>query len=98
MAYVENDHDHGSLAYELTLNDGTEVDFYADNQWDKVDCHTKAVPAALVPNAVAAYVNANYKGMTITKIDKEHGGFEVELNNGIDLNFSASGQFLGVDD
>ena len=82
----------------MTLNDGTEIDFDRNNQWDNVDCHTKAIPAALVPQAIANYVKTNYQALPITKIDKDAYGYEIELSNGMDLKFDTSGRFLGIDD
>ena len=82
----------------MTLNDGTEIDFDLNNQWDNVDCHTKAIPAALVPQAIANYVKTNYQALPITKIDKDAYGYEIELSNGMDLKFDTSGRFLGIDD
>lgn len=98
IAGVEVDNDHGGTEYELYLSDGTEVDFDANNQWDNVDCHGKAVPAALVPQAIATYVKSNYQNIAITKINKEHYGYEIELANGLELNFDRSGKFTGTDD
>ena len=95
---VELDNDHGGMEYEVYLSDGTEIDFDANNQWDKVDCHTKAVPAALVPQAIASHVKNNYQAVPITKINKEYHGYEIELSNGLDLNFDNSGRFMGIDD
>lgn len=98
VAYVETDNEHGGLEYDVTLNDGTEVDFDPANQWEQVDCKVKAVPAALVPPAIASYVKANYQGLPITKIDRKRYGYEIELSNGLDLNFNPNGQFTGIDD
>ena len=98
IAGVEMDSDHGGVEYDVHLSDGTEIDFDVNNQWDNVDCHTKAVPASLVPKAIAAYVSSNYQNMAITKINKEYHGYEIELANGLDLNFDRSGNFMGMDD
>ena len=94
---VETDNDHG-LEYDIYLSDGTEIDFDANNQWDNVDCHGKAVPAALVPQAIATYVKNSYQNLAITKIDKDYRGFDIELANGLELNFDRSGRFMGMDD
>ena len=98
VSYVELDNEYGGVNYDVKLNDGTEIDFDANNQWDKVDCHVKAVPASLVPAAIAQYVKANYQGLPITKIDKEPYGYEIELSNGLDIKFNPSGQMMGIDD
>lgn len=94
---VEPDHDHGGLEYDVYLNDGTKVDFDANNQWDQVES-MKGVPAYFIPKGIANYVRSNYQNMTITKVNKEYHGYEIELANGLDLNFDSSGRFLGMDD
>ena len=63
-----------------------------------MDCKYYAVPAALVPEVIATYVQTKYPGVMITKIDKELYGYEIEINNGLDLKFSPTGQLLGIDD
>ena len=95
---VEPDNDHGGMEYDVYLNDGTEVDFDANNQWETIECRAKGVPAAFIPQAIANYVKSNYQNMVIAKIHKEHFGYEIELNNGLELSFDNSGQFLGMDD
>ena len=95
---VDADSEYGGVEYDVILNDGTEIEFDRNNQWDNVDCHVKAVPAALVPQAIANYVNTNYQAVPITKIDKDAYGYEIELANGLDLKFDTSGRFLGIDD
>ncbi len=84
--------------YDVKLADGTEVEFDSKGKWDNVDCKKKAVPAALVPKAIAEYVKTNYEGTVIVKIDKERFGYEIELSNGFDLKFNKKGKFIGMDD
>ena len=36
--------------------------------------------------------------MMITKIDKEPFGYDIEINNGLELKFAANGTLLGIDD
>lgn len=97
IAGVEPDQDHGGLEYDVYLNDGTELDFDANNQWETIECRAKAVPATFIPKAIATYVKGNYQ-LPIVKIHKEHFGYEIELNNGMELRFDHSGQFMGMDD
>lgn len=98
IAYIETDAEYGGVKYEVILNDGTEVDFDRNHQWDKVDCKMAPVPASLVPANIANYVKTNYQGSPITKIDKEIYGYEIELANGLDLKFNSAGQLVEIDD
>ena len=97
IAGVEPDHDHGGLEYDVYLNDGTQIDFDANNQWEKVES-MKGVPAFFIPKAIASHVKGSYQNTVITKINKEYNGYEVELNNGVELRFDGSGRFMGMDD
>ena len=98
IAYAAIDRDFGKTTYDVRLNDGTEVDFDSKGTWDKVDCGFSAVPAQLVPTAIANYVKANYAGATIVKIDKERHGYDIELSNDLELKFNKQGQLIGFDD
>ena len=84
--------------YEARLSDGTKITFNSNGVWDKVDCKYQAVPAGLVPQALTAYVQANYPGTMIVKIDKKLYGYELEISNGLDLKFTPDGKLLGIDD
>lgn len=92
---TERDNDDGEI--EVYLSDGAKVEFTANNEWKKISCPGKAVPAALVPQAIANYVKSNYQSNLISKIEKKFNIYEIELNNGIELHFGADGKFLGVD-
>lgn len=98
IAYAEIEQSFAKTKYEARLNDGTKVEFNGSGVWDKVDCQYRAVPAQLIPEVIAKYVQATYAGALITKIDKELYGYEIELNNGLDLKFSSAGQLLEIDD
>ena len=98
IAYAEIETEGQRTKYEVRLNDGTEIDFNGNGEWDKVDCKYKAVPAVLVPEAITNYVKANHADFFITQIDKELYGWSIELNNDLELMFSTDFKFLGIDD
>lgn len=97
ISYAEKDWDWGTQ-YEVTLIDGTHVKFDTDNVWDKIECPMKGVPATIVPSPVANYLNANFPGIVITKIDKEHYGYEIDLINGMELKLNKQGAIMEMDD
>ncbi len=84
-------------SYDVKLTGGIEVEFDANGEWKKVDCKRKAVPAELVPAAIADYVKQNYKKAVITGVDRKCYGFEIDLSKGPDLLFDQKGAFIGVD-
>ncbi len=98
IIYAERDNEMGGKKYEVRLSDGTKVEFDRKGKWDKVDCNMNAVPQVLVPEAIAAYVQATFPNNVITKIDKERYGYEIELSNDMDLKFNKKGNLIGIDD
>lgn len=98
VSYVKKEKELMGSTIEAVLQDGTEIDFDSKGEWDNVDCKSAAVPAAIVPSAVAGHVQANFPGQSISKIDREHYGFEVELAGGLELRFDKDGKFIRIDD
>ena len=95
IIYAEKDWN----SYECRLNNGTKIEFNKKGTWKKIDCNNMtAVPAALIPEAIQQYVNANFPGTIITKINKERYGYDIELSNDIDLKFNYQGVLIGMDD
>lgn len=83
---AEKDQGRRGLEYEVDLNSGAEIDFMSDGNWKEVKAAKgKAVPAAIVPSAIAKYVSTNFSGQSIVEISRKRGGYEVELSNGSEL-------------
>jgi hypothetical protein len=96
LTTVEND--LWSPNYEVIFTDGSKIEFLNSGEWDNIDCKYTRVPEAIVPAAILTYVKQNHPDNFVTEIDKERRGYEVGLNNHLDLTFSKSGQILGYDD
>ena len=87
---------------DVVLNDYTKIEFRLDNEWKKVDCEHSttftAVPAELVPEQITAYVTTNFPGAIIKKLEKKFRGWEIELNNGLELKFNNNFRVMEIDD
>lgn len=97
VAKVKYEKDDGIGEYEVHFKGGNEVDFDAKGKWTKVDCKAAKVPAALIPTKIAKYVATNYPGAHITEIQRSSRGYEVELSNDLDIDFSPSFKVIKVD-
>lgn len=85
--------------YDVTLSDGSEITFDRQGNWKDVETNVNvSVPAAFYPAAVGNYVKKNHSGTRIVGVDKERGGYEITLSNGIDMKFDRQGNFLRYDD
>lgn len=74
--------------YDVMLADGTKLSFDRNGEWTDVDCGHSAVPAGIVPEQISTKVAELYPQSLIVGIDRDSEGYEVELDNGIDLSFN----------
>ena len=87
---------------DVVLNDYTKIEFRLNNEWKKVDCEHStvytSVPTELVPEQITAYVNSNFPNTVIKKLEKKYMGWEVELNNGLEVKFNKNFRVTEIDD
>ena len=89
--YVEKD--NGKWEYEATLSDGTKIDFNNKGEWKSVDCKFSALPSGIIPDVIAADIAQRYPSQQPYKIEKEIGGYEIDIP-GYDLYYSSAGKFI----
>ncbi len=83
--------------YDVVLADGTKLSFNRNGEWTDVDCGNSAVPAGIVPEEISAKVTELYPNCLIVDIERDSEGYEVELDNGVDLSFSKKFALKEVD-
>ena len=84
--------------FEVVFSNGEKIEFLKNGEWKKVDCRLAAVPAVLVPEQIKTQVQANFPNAVITKIEKDRRGWEVKLNNGLEVDFSPQFVITDIDD
>ena len=98
IAYVTLDKGLLDAEYDVKFNDGRSLEFNKAGELLKVDCKQTEVPAALIPEAVRAYVKANFPNAFITEWSKDDRRWKAELNSGLDLEFNSKYEFVRIDD
>ncbi len=85
--------------YKVLFADGASIDFTSNGDWDEVkDRDADGLPTAFLPKAMTDYVATTFPGTNIVEVNKERSRFEVELSNGVELEFDKAGNFLRFDD
>lgn len=92
------DKELAGTSYDLYFADGRKVEFNSKGEWTEVDCKRTAVPAGIVPEAIAKHMAANYPGNFLCDISRNKRGWEVSLNNGLDLKFDTRFRLVELDD
>ena len=84
--------------YTIMYDSGEKVEFDKQGEWKEIDCRTSFVPVALIPEQIKANVKTSFPGTTILKIDRNRRGYEVKLNNGLEIEFNRAFQVIDIDD
>ena len=84
--------------YTVIFRDGAKIEFDSDGEWEKVDTRTKPVPVKLVPNSILNHVKKSFPNTFVKEIKKSRNKYEVEISNGLELEFNRKGEFIRIDD
>lgn len=83
--------------YDVVLQNGTKLEFDKKGNVTEIDCKQGAVPEKLIPQAIRTYLQENYFGQTVRKIEFNKNEYELELSNGIDITFNKHFQVIDID-
>ena len=99
--HAEKEKDDGVTTYDVTLDNGVELEFAESGEWTSVDCQFTVMPEGIVlllPEKLNAYLAETHPTSLIVSIDKYMGGYEISLNNlQSDLLFTGDGTFVRYD-
>ena len=84
--------------YTIRYESGEKVEFDKQGSWKEIDCRASQVPVELIPEEIKANIHATFPGAIILKIDRNRRGYEVKLNNGLEVEYSPTFQVIDIDD
>ena len=97
VALAKKEVDFIGRSYDVILTNGNKLEFDKNGRWEKLSCKPGGVPQELIPSFILQFVNEHYSKERIVKIEREKGGYEVELSNDLDLEFDKKGRCIDVD-
>ena len=83
--------------YTIVYESGEKVEFDKKGNWKDIECRASKVPANLVPDQINAYLKKNYPGKSVVKLERRRMGYEVRINNGMEIEFNRNFQVIDVD-
>ena len=85
-------------SYDVIFTNGDKVEFDKKGKWTNVDCKHTQVPVAIIPNAIQQYVGQHYPDAKVVQIElTDRKGYDVDLNNGFDLEFDKKFRVVDID-
>lgn len=95
------------MGYTAILENGTEIDFDENGEWEEINFKKNDVPASLLqslPGSIDSYLKENYGEASIRKITKKSFGrnnliYRIAFNkpNKIEISFTKDGEFISND-
>ena len=84
--------------YTIRYESGEKVEFDKQGNWKEIDCRSSLVPVELIPKEIKANINATFPSAIILKLDRNRRGYEVKLNNGLEVEYDPTFQVIDIDD
>lgn len=84
-------------SYDVVLQNGTKLEFNKKGELTEIDCKQGVVPVNLIPLSIKNYLQNNYPGQSVKKLEIKKKEYEVELSNGMDLTFNKHFQLIDID-
>ena len=84
--------------YTIVYQSGEKVEYNKQGEWKNINCRVSAVPSVLIPEAIKTHIKTTFPGTSIIEIDRGRRGYEVKLNNGLEIEYNSSYQVIDIDD
>jgi hypothetical protein len=93
---VIKDKDGLIKSYDILLNENVSLEFNRKNEIIDIDGNTK-LPDSVIPDKILQFVALKYAANFVTDWQLDGNNQQVELDNGLDLEFNIKGEFLRID-
>lgn len=84
--------------FTVMYENGEKVEFDKKGNWKDLNFKMSEVPAELIPEAIKAHVAASFPQAKIIKLDRDRRGYEVKLDNMLELEFNKKFQLIELGD
>ncbi len=98
VSYAKVDEEWFDKEYKVVFVNGSKVEFLKNGDWKEVDCKYGEVPAGIVPKPILDCVSSRFAGRRVVCIEQDRRGYDVELDNGLDLEFDRDFRLVDIDD
>jgi hypothetical protein len=90
------DKEGSKKTYDVTLSEGFNLEFNRNMEIIEIEGISQ-LPESVIPEKIWQYVKANFPNNVITEWELDGRKQEIELDNGLELDFNMNGDFLKID-
>ncbi len=89
--------DHGKRKYEVTFDNGDNIEFDKSGNWEEIESKSSVVPLSLIPKEIWQQIRARFPKTAVKKIEKDRKGYDVGLTNMVELTFDRKYKLIEAD-
>lgn len=98
VSFATKDVDWLDVEYKVMLANGYVIEFNKSGEWTEIDGKGQALPVNLIPAAALATLKSRFPEQKITEISKDRGHYDLNLDNGLEVEINTLGEIVSIDD
>ncbi|EAH5977475.1 hypothetical protein EF868_05160, partial [Campylobacter upsaliensis] len=81
-------------AYEIALNDGTELEFDVSGEWKEIEARGTAISYEVLPPHIASILKNEFKENAIKEIERKINYYKIKFYNNFEIIIDFNGTIL----
>ncbi|MDL0108430.1 PepSY-like domain-containing protein [Campylobacter felis] len=81
-------------AYEIALNDGTELEFDISGEWKEIEARGTAISYEVLPPHIASILKNEFKENAIKEIERKINYYKIKFYNNFEIIIDFNGTIL----
>lgn len=98
VSYAKMEKDLRERKYEIVLAGGEKIEFDKNGDWKEVKCKFSKVPAEIIPVKIREHLNKQFPKAQVLKIERSRKGYEVKLDNQLEIEYNNAFQPIEIED
>lgn len=98
VSYAIVDNEIMDTDYKVVFTDGRKVEFTKNGEWREVEAKRAPFPMGIVPKSICDYLKSHYPKQKVRQIERQRRGYELTLDNGLELTFDKNYTLVKIDD
>ena len=95
---VEMERRASLIQYEVKLAGGYKVQFSKEGAFTECECTEEgSIPTILIPSKIRDFLDEEFKGRGVKRLEHDGKLFELLLDNGYELSFNSSYRLIDID-
>jgi len=96
ISYAKMDKEIFDTSYEVVFTNGSKIEFNRKGNWTDIECRN-GIPKEIIPIRIWEYIHEHHPGQNAIEMELDRGGYEIKLDNGLEMKFDKKFRMRGYD-